>query len=223
MVVLPAPLGPSSAKMRALRRRRGRCRRARRLSPYDLRRPVAAIADDAGWSCAARPDLDASPSRCGRASRRVSLDASGRSAASSALCTRPTRSRSRRATPPCPPGCRPRLADAGLEHDRAARDLAEADVAVGGLGDDAGVGAIDGDVAVGRLDPQLAGDLADPVSPLEFLITAGPSSSRRGRRPEPAVMSASPAAWSTSMSPAPLLSVAPSPPARGWMSPDAEP
>ena len=46
--------------------------------------------------------------------------------------------------------------------DRAAHDLAEADVAVGGLGDDAGVRAVDGDVAVGRVDPQVAVGLADP-------------------------------------------------------------
>ena len=50
----------------------------------------------------------------------------------------------------------------GLEHDRAADDLAEPDVAVGGLGVDAGVRDVDGDVAVGRVEPQVAGDLADP-------------------------------------------------------------
>ena len=80
----------------------------------------------------------------------------------------------------------------GLEHDRAAHDLAEPDVAVGGLGGDAGVRPVDGDVAVGRVDPQVAGGPPTQVSPLEFLTTALPSSSPRRTSPEPVVTSAWP-------------------------------
>ena len=71
------------------------------------------------------------------------------------------------------------VADRGLEHDRAADDLAEPDVAVGGLGDDAGLR--DGRrrccrwPRLTRRSPPAA---PTQVSPLEFLITALPPSSR---------------------------------------------
>ena len=53
------------------------------------------------------------------------------------------------------------VAEPGLEHDRAARGLAEPDVAVGGLRDDAFAGDIDRDRSVARADACLTGDLAD--------------------------------------------------------------
>src|SRR3954447_20266161 len=43
------------------------------------------------------------------------------------------------------------FSEAGLEHDRAAYDLADPDTAVRGLGADGGQGAVDGDVAVRRV------------------------------------------------------------------------
>jgi hypothetical protein len=50
----------------------------------------------------------------------------------------------------------------GFEHHRAARDVAQPDVPVGGLGDDAGVREVDRDVAVGGVDPQVAAGGPDP-------------------------------------------------------------
>src|ERR1700722_5636357 len=49
----------------------------------------------------------------------------------------------------------------GLEHDRTAGHLAEADAAVGRLRLHAGAGPFDGDVAVGRAHPQVAADRVD--------------------------------------------------------------
>src|ERR1035437_538069 len=54
------------------------------------------------------------------------------------------------------------LAEASLDEDRTTRDLAEADVAVGGLGRNRGVRLIDRDLPVCRVQPKVAGDLANP-------------------------------------------------------------
>ena len=54
------------------------------------------------------------------------------------------------------------LAEGGLGEDGAMRDLAEADVAVGGLRGNRLARPIDRDPAVGRVHPQVSGDLADP-------------------------------------------------------------
>src|SRR5450759_3739281 len=51
-----------------------------------------------------------------------------------------------------------KLTGSGLEHDRAAHDLADPDVAVGRLGDDGSVCPVDRDSAIGRLHSQIAGD-----------------------------------------------------------------
>jgi hypothetical protein len=83
------------------------------------------------------------------------------------------------------------LAGRGLDRDRAARDLADTDVAAGGLGIDPGVRPVDGDVAVGGAAPQAARDLTDPGVALRFFITAVPSISPTRTSPDP-VTSASP-------------------------------
>ena len=127
---------------------------------------------------------------------RAHLDGLGRrtrgsSAASSALWTLPARGADVEPRGGALADADLEVADRGLEHDRAAHDLAQPDVAVGGLGADAGVRQVDGDAAVGRLEPQRRRATSPTqVSPLEFLITAPPSSSRTRTSPDPAVTSA---------------------------------
>ena len=197
-----------AARRSCPRRRRGRCRRARPVAerlaqPGDGDR---AIATSRGHRA---PDHDLADGGA-----RAHLDGLGRrprgaSAASSALCTRPSGGAD----------VQPRggaLADADLERRRCLVSSTteprttspSADVAVGGLGDDAGRArrstAMLPLAALSRRSPPAT---PTQVSPLEFLITALPSSSRRRTSPEPAVTSAWPVAWSTLMSPAPLLQV----------------
>src|SRR2546430_6164040 len=54
------------------------------------------------------------------------------------------------------------LAEGGLREDGTTRHLAEADVAVGGLGSNRGVSPVDNDLAIGRVHPEIADGLADP-------------------------------------------------------------
>src|SRR5258706_1129125 len=53
------------------------------------------------------------------------------------------------------------VAGRGVQRDRVARDLADANGSVGGLSFHSGIGPVDGDVAVGRTRTQFAGDGAD--------------------------------------------------------------
>ena len=97
------------------------------------------------------------------------------------------------------------VAEPGLEDDRAAHDLADPDVAVRGLGDDAGLREVDGDAAVGRVDPQVAVGDADPRVAVGVLDHGAGVELRTRTSPEPVVTSAWPVACSTLMSPIPLF------------------
>ena len=75
------------------------------------------------------------------------------------------------------------VADLRLEHDRAARDLAQPHVAVRGLGDDAGLRLSTAMLPLAALSRSSPSAAPTWVSPLEFLITALQRTRGRARRP----------------------------------------
>src|SRR5215831_14966313 len=166
MVVFPAPLGPSSAKMVPSATVRSMSS-STTLSPNDFRSPVtetaalvavivvisppSGTADHDVAVAGAGTHLDGLAGWAGTvrgvhlvadmAELRVDVEPGGGAGVDADLD----------------------LAEAGLERGRAAHDLADPDVAVGGAGGDVGARLADGDVAVGRVHPQVAGDLANPA------------------------------------------------------------
>ena len=157
-VVLPAPLGPSSPntvpgvdlEVEAVER------------DHVAEAPCPARGRRWRGSCGTPPDRDVAVAACGRAPRpsprrqRAGPPARARCARGRSACRGRARRRCRR-------GCRPRASPSAVSRDdRPALDLAQADVAVGGLGRDRGARAVDGDAAVGRAAREVAGDVADP-------------------------------------------------------------
>jgi hypothetical protein len=109
---------------------------------------------------------------------------------------------------------------AGLERGRAAGDVDDPDISVGGVGGDGTMCQVDGDVAMAALTRTSPQASPTQVSPLEFLITAAPSISRIRTLPEPVVTSACPRIWWARSAPAPVLRSSRS--ARStWTSPTA--
>ena len=196
-------------------------------SPYDLRRPVAAIADcvachvfsfgSAVDRSSGTPDHDVADGRCERAPRRSRPTSRGRrrrparcarwpncefTSSQAAVPSRMPTSISPIAVSSATEPRRPRRAGRRRWRSWRRRSALARSTAMLPL------------AALTRRSP-----VATPtqVSPLEFLITALPSSSRCARSPEPVVTSARPVARSTVMSPAPVLQVAACP---VWSSSD---
>src|SRR6185437_12642969 len=171
VVVLPAPLGPSSEKTAPSAMSRSIPSRTT-VSPYAFRSPATAIAERVSnrvvmpcpsvvlrRGCAADADvavggagahLDGLLTRVGalRVGQLVVHAAEARVEVEPGRDARPDADVD--------------LAEGGAGLDGARRGLAQTDVAVGGLERHGGAGLVDRDAAVGGVHAQVAGDVADP-------------------------------------------------------------
>src|SRR5215469_5011404 len=171
IVVLPAPLGPSSEKMVPSGTVRS-MPSSTTLSPNDLRSPVTEMAGRVVIMV-----VTVTPSQAlGRGTADQDVAVAGGRVHLGGLVGRPGAFRGGQVVENTAefrghvepgggagPDADLDLAEAGFERGRAAGDFADPDVAVGRAGGDAGAGPANGDVTVGRIHPQVAADLADPA------------------------------------------------------------
>ena len=226
VVVLPAPLGPSSAKIEPSATFRSMPSSAT-FSPNDLRRPVAFSAGRTIVVVMPPPFVAAfakerrtmmSPQEVRARTSTGSSPGSGGPEASRSFCTLPNRvlRSSQAATPSRTPTSTVPAAVSATTAPRATSPRRTSPFAVFAV---TAASAWSTEIlplaAFTRRSP-----VTSPirVSPLEFLTTAAPSMLPITKAPEPVVIWLSPAARFTLISPAPLLSCT-GPAWSSWMSP----